>query len=91
MATEVGVRELKNKLSEHLRKVKAGEDVVITEHGKPIAKLSRLPARPEWMEAMIARGELIPGDGRPLKGTRIKLRGKGPSADEILRESRGRY
>ncbi|MGH9413261.1 MAG: type II toxin-antitoxin system Phd/YefM family antitoxin [Terriglobales bacterium] len=91
MPTEVGVRVLKNKLSENLRKVKAGEDVIVTEHGKPIARLTRLPARPDWMEAMIARGELIPGDGRPLQGARIKLRGRGPSADAILRESRGRY
>ncbi|TAN24472.1 MAG: type II toxin-antitoxin system Phd/YefM family antitoxin [Acidobacteria bacterium] len=89
MATEVGVRELKNKLSEHLRRVKAGEDVIITEHGKPIAKLSRLQARPAWMEGMIARGELIPGDGRPLKGARIKLRGKGPLASDYVREQRG--
>ena len=38
-AQEVGVRELKAKLSEHLSRVKAGATVTVTEHGKPIARL----------------------------------------------------
>ncbi len=91
MATEVGVRELKNKLSEHLRRVKAGEDVIITEHGKPIAELRALPARPAWLEGMIARGEASGGEGGPIRGARIKLRGKGPLASDYVREWRGRY
>lgn len=35
----VGVRELKNRLSEYLRWVKAGEDVLVTERGEVIAEL----------------------------------------------------
>lgn len=35
----VGVRELKNRLSEYLRLVKAGEDVLITDRGEVIAEL----------------------------------------------------
>jgi len=35
----VGVRELKSRLSEYLGKVKAGEEVVVTERGRSIAKL----------------------------------------------------
>ena len=38
--TTVAVRELKNRLSEYLRKVKAGERVVITERGRPVAVIS---------------------------------------------------
>lgn len=30
----VGTRELKNKLSEYMRRVKAGETITVTEHGK---------------------------------------------------------
>jgi antitoxin (DNA-binding transcriptional repressor) of toxin-antitoxin stability system len=39
--TEVGVRALKNRLSEYLRRVKAGERIVVTERGVPIAELSQ--------------------------------------------------
>lgn len=35
----VGVRELKNRLSEYLRLVKRGEQVLVTEHGVVIAEL----------------------------------------------------
>jgi len=35
----VGTRELKNRLSHYLRRVKAGEVVIITERGKPIGQI----------------------------------------------------
>ena len=34
-----GIRELKNNLSRYLMHVKEGEDVVITERGKPVARI----------------------------------------------------
>ena len=45
----VGVRELKNRLSEYLRLVKHGERVLVTEHGVVIAEL-RQPALTESEE-----------------------------------------
>ncbi len=39
MVTKVGVRELKNRLSEYLSRAKAGEEIIITEHKKPIARI----------------------------------------------------
>jgi prevent-host-death family protein len=37
----VGVKEIKNNLSRYLRRIKAGEEIVITERGKPIARIIR--------------------------------------------------
>ncbi len=37
--TEIGAFEAKNKLSELLDRAEAGEEVVITRRGKPVAKL----------------------------------------------------
>jgi prevent-host-death family protein len=48
----VGVADLKNNLSRHLRSVEAGEEVEITDHERPIARLvpieskTRLLVRP---------------------------------------------
>ncbi len=39
MAVETGIRELKAKLSAYMRRVKAGETIVITEHGKPVGRI----------------------------------------------------
>ena len=55
----VGTRELKSKLSEYLRRVKAGETITVTEHGKMIGRL--VPVKPtieERMQAMVAAGQI---------------------------------
>ncbi|MEE9415871.1 MAG: type II toxin-antitoxin system prevent-host-death family antitoxin [Acidimicrobiales bacterium] len=36
---DVGVRELKSKLSEYLGRVASGEAITVTDRGKPIARL----------------------------------------------------
>jgi len=36
---QVGIRELKTYLSKYLRRVKAGETLIITEYGKPIGRI----------------------------------------------------
>ena len=35
----VGVRELKNRLSEFLRMVRAGEEILVTDRGEAVAEL----------------------------------------------------
>lgn len=40
----VGIRELKNRLSEYLREVRRGESVLVTDRGEVVAELS--PPRP---------------------------------------------
>ncbi|MCR3921538.1 MAG: type II toxin-antitoxin system prevent-host-death family antitoxin [Firmicutes bacterium] len=38
----IGIREAKAQLSNLLKKVQDGSNIIITDHGKPIAKLTRL-------------------------------------------------
>jgi prevent-host-death family protein len=57
--TTVGVRELKTRLSEYLRRVKTGETIVITDHGQPVGRIvpaeQPLEAR---LQAMVEAGAL---------------------------------
>jgi prevent-host-death family protein len=54
----VGTRELKSKLSEYLRRVKAGETLIVTEHGKPIGQLGPIKVNAEErLAAMLASGQ----------------------------------
>jgi len=53
MAMEMGIRQLKNELSEVLRAVKDGEDITVTEHGKAIAKI--VPIKEEAFESRLER------------------------------------
>jgi prevent-host-death family protein len=52
---EVGVRELRDHLSRYLDRVKSGTEVVVTEHGVPIAYLVPRP-RSSKLAEMIATG-----------------------------------
>lgn len=96
---EASVRELKTHLSEYLRQVAAGQEVVVTSHGKPVARLSApLPAAktPQEIEAeAIARLQSLPwirpGDGKKVRGSDRPLPpgGEGTSTEEIMRWLRG--
>jgi len=62
MAT-TGVRELRQRASELLRRVEAGETIEITDRGRPVAILAPLPEqRP--MERLRATGDLVASRGR---------------------------
>ena len=65
----VGVRELRQNLSVYLDRVKAGETLEVTEHGRPVARLSpNEPERRSLIDRMIADGRITPaiGDHRTL-------------------------
>jgi prevent-host-death family protein len=59
MSGTVGVRELRQNLSVYLRRVKAGERLVVTERNLPVAELVPLDADVDPIERMIAEGRLI--------------------------------
>jgi prevent-host-death family protein len=61
------VSELKARLSEYLNRVKAGEEVLITDRGSPVARLMPIPrakAMRETMGGMEKRGLIRLGSGR---------------------------
>jgi prevent-host-death family protein len=63
----VGLRELKNRLSEYVREVRSGEGVLVTDRGEVVAELippgSRVgePGVPSALVALARRGELTLG------------------------------
>lgn len=67
MAETVGIAELKRCLSAHLKQVKAGEEILITERGHVIARIvpyTRSGSTPGEYEAMIESGQIRPGTGK---------------------------
>jgi prevent-host-death family protein len=55
-----GIAELKASLSETLARVKAGEEVLVTEHGRPIARIVPLSsAAPEEATAELVRTGIL--------------------------------
>ncbi len=68
----VAVRELKDHLSEYLKRASEGEDVTVTSHGKPIARLAPLPPEPEDTEAAAVERLRAQPWVRPGKGGKLK-------------------
>jgi len=60
----VSAKELKNRLGRYLKKVKGGETLVVTERGKPIARIVPLDLAPEAkLKLMEELGLLVPPEG----------------------------
>ena len=59
------MRELRRDASRWLARVRAGETFVVTDRGRPVARLAPL-AREEGYDALVADGRLLPGSGRSL-------------------------
>jgi prevent-host-death family protein len=57
----VGVRELRQRASELLRRVEGGESIEITDRGRPVAVLVPVPDDP--LARLRAAGDLLPAQG----------------------------
>ena len=56
--TSVGVRELRQRASELLRRVEAGETIEVTDRGRPVAVLAPLPGQGS-IERLLASGDVV--------------------------------
>lgn len=85
MATRMGIRELRDTLTQTIRRVSAGETVEVTRAGEPVAMI--VPHTPERIASLVALGVLSPGDVFvPPRGQRPA---PGPiSASEALERDR---
>ena len=93
----VGIRELKNRLSEYLRQVRSGESLLVTDRGEVVAEFSP-PGHgqvddsvPAGLLALAKRGIATlgaSGDAALYKALPRKRRGKRTAA-QLLDEERG--
>jgi prevent-host-death family protein len=60
MNNGVGVRELRQNLSQYLRRVEEGETLEVLDRGRPVAILAPLPERRGALERLLASGRVTP-------------------------------
>jgi prevent-host-death family protein len=70
--SQVGVKELKNRLTHYLRRTQKGEEIVVTDRGRPIALLQQIETgKPGTREARLAQlaalGKIISPTDVPSK------------------------
>jgi len=73
----IGIRELKSKLSQCVREVKMGATIVVTEHGRRVARLvPETDSLAERIDALREAGS-IQWSGRRLRAVQPIVRGHG--------------
>jgi antitoxin (DNA-binding transcriptional repressor) of toxin-antitoxin stability system len=86
----LGVRELRSSLAESVRIAGAGERMVVTVGGRPVAQLGPLDADAPDLERLIGSGSVIPprrtSEWRPPEPVPVWA---GVRIDQVLRELRG--
>ena len=92
----VSISELKAKLSEYLESVRAGEEVIVTDRGRPVARIAPVKGREETESRL--RMLIRTGQARPAErsgGVDVErigaLRPRAPAAglvDAVLEERR---
>lgn len=69
---QVGVRDLKQNASRVLARVKAGETLEVTEHGRPIARLTPVDGVDDY-DRLVEAGELLPGTQEVLTASPVRV------------------
>jgi prevent-host-death family protein len=89
MTEQVGVRELRDRISGYLARVRAGETIEITDRGRPVAMLVPPPPDRAAMSELIATGRLTMPE-RPWRPGRTKVKVPPGTAapSEVLEELR---
>ena len=83
----MSVRELRQHLSRYLRRVAAGERLVVTERRRPVAVLGPLPENDDILDYLTSIGEITPPAGDVLDLPPPKP-APGPPSSEILDDLR---
>lgn len=84
---DVGIRELRAGLSRYVRQVKAGEEITVTEHGKPVARLVPL-AGERKLDRLIREGVVIPARRRTGWRPKRPIPVKGSVSDIVIEQRR---
>lgn len=70
--SQVGVRELKNRLSRYLKRVQRGEEILVTERGRSVARIvpAEASSLKEAMEPLLREGAVRWSGGKPRGASR---------------------
>jgi prevent-host-death family protein len=85
---EVGVRDLKNNLSRYLDRVQEGEEVIVTDRGRPVARLSALDHSTDRLAELIAAGVVRPAKRTSRVAPKRRIKPKGSVSDLVAEQRR---
>lgn len=83
----VGIKELKEKLSGYVERVRRGEEIVVTDRGKEVALVIPISRERETVKGLVESGLARWGGGKPVGVKGLKIKGKAISKT-VLEERR---
>ena len=83
---EVGVKELHDNLSRYLNRVKDGEELVVTDRGRAVARVLPIGGE-DVFDRLVAEGVIIP-PLRPKSPAEPPIKTRGPVSDLIPEQRR---
>jgi len=83
----IGIKELKTRLSSYVDRVRHGEEVVITEHGKEVALVIPISRERRAIKSLIDSGAAKWTGGKPEGLENVRIKGKALSKT-VLEERR---
>jgi antitoxin (DNA-binding transcriptional repressor) of toxin-antitoxin stability system len=86
----VGIRDLKAHLSRHLKRVRAGVRLAVTDRGRTIATISPVeaPANVDWAHQLVAGGHAHWNGGKPTEPARLPKLSRTTAASVVLEDRR---
>jgi prevent-host-death family protein len=86
----VGIRDLKAHLSRHLRRVRSGVRLAVTERGRTIATISPVesPQHVDWAHQLVAEGHAQWNGGKPGGSPRPSKLTRKTAASVVLEDRR---
>jgi len=83
---EVGIRELRNHLSQYLDRVRSGEEIVVTDRGRAVARV--VPTDEERpLDRLIAEGVVTPAK-ETRRALTPRIQAKGTVSDLVAEQRR---
>lgn len=85
---ELGVRELKNRLSHYLGRVESGDEVIVTVRGRAVARLTPIDRSDQRLDALVADGIVSRPADRGRRRPTDRIRPRGPVSDLVADQRR---
>jgi prevent-host-death family protein len=87
-SSTVGIRDLKNNLSTYIDRVRSGEEVVVTDRGRPVARLSAVDSSTDKLAELVAAGLVRAPTRTTRRRPRVRIQAKGPVSDLVAQQRR---
>ncbi|MGH3065562.1 MAG: type II toxin-antitoxin system Phd/YefM family antitoxin [Gaiellaceae bacterium] len=87
---EVGIRELRLNLSRYVARARTGAEVIVTDHGHPVARLGPVTEEEAHYARLVREGVVTPAKRKKRTSLPppIPLVGEGPLVSEMVLEDR---